>query len=45
MVFFSFSTRQEYYNLPALPAIALLVGGWMERESTSPAESRERRAN
>ncbi len=44
MVFFSFSTRQEYYNLPALPAIALLVGGWMERESASPAGSRERRA-
>ncbi|HYL96037.1 MAG TPA: glycosyltransferase family 39 protein [Terriglobales bacterium] len=44
MLFFSFSTRQEYYNLPAVPAIALLVGGWMERESSSPAESRERRA-
>jgi 4-amino-4-deoxy-L-arabinose transferase-like glycosyltransferase len=44
MVFFSFSTRQEYYNLPALPAIALLLGGWMERESASPAGSRERRA-
>ncbi|HEU5337240.1 MAG TPA: glycosyltransferase family 39 protein, partial [Terriglobales bacterium] len=44
MVFFSFSTRQEYYNLPALPAIALLVGGWLERESSSPAGSRERRA-
>src|SRR5690348_9412745 len=35
MAFFSFSTRQEYYNLPAVPAIALLVGGWMERESAS----------
>jgi len=44
MVFFSFSTRQEYYNLPALPAIALLVGGWMERESASAPGSRERRA-
>src|SRR5579871_373864 len=44
MAFFSFSTRQEYYNLPALPAIALLVGGWMGRESDSPAGSRERRA-
>ncbi len=29
MVFFSFSTRQEYYALPALPALALLIGGWM----------------
>jgi 4-amino-4-deoxy-L-arabinose transferase-like glycosyltransferase len=44
MLFFSFSTRQEYYNLPALPAIALLVGGWMERELASPANSPERRA-
>jgi 4-amino-4-deoxy-L-arabinose transferase-like glycosyltransferase len=32
MLFFSFSTRQEYYMLPALPAVALLVGGWLERE-------------
>ena len=44
MVFFSFSTRQEYYNLPAVPAIALLVGGWMERESASAPGSPERRA-
>ncbi len=44
MLFFSFSTRQEYYNLPAVPAIALLVGGWMERESASAVGSRERRA-
>jgi 4-amino-4-deoxy-L-arabinose transferase-like glycosyltransferase len=29
LVFFSFSTRQEYYVLPALPAIALLAAGWM----------------
>jgi 4-amino-4-deoxy-L-arabinose transferase-like glycosyltransferase len=32
MVFFSFSTRQEYYALPALPALALMIGGWMDRE-------------
>ena len=44
MAFFSFSTRQEYYNLPAVPAIALLVGGWMERESASAEGSQERRA-
>jgi 4-amino-4-deoxy-L-arabinose transferase-like glycosyltransferase len=31
--FFSFSTRQEYYTLPALPALALLIGGWLEREA------------
>jgi 4-amino-4-deoxy-L-arabinose transferase-like glycosyltransferase len=29
MVFFSFSTRQEYYVLPAMPALALLLGGWL----------------
>ena len=30
--FFSFSTRQEYYVLPAVPALALLVGGRLARE-------------
>ncbi|HVJ08969.1 MAG TPA: glycosyltransferase family 39 protein [Acidisarcina sp.] len=29
MLFFSFSTRQEYYVLPALPAVALLAAGWL----------------
>ena len=29
MVFFSFSTRQEYYVLPALPAVVLLAAGWL----------------
>ncbi|MHB1022998.1 MAG: ArnT family glycosyltransferase [Acidobacteriaceae bacterium] len=33
MLFFSFSTRQEYYVLPALPALALLIGGWLAEES------------
>ena len=32
MVFFSFSTRQEYYALPALPPLALMIGGWLSRE-------------
>jgi len=32
MVFFSFSTRQEYYALPALPPLALMIGGWLARE-------------
>jgi 4-amino-4-deoxy-L-arabinose transferase-like glycosyltransferase len=44
VVFFSFSSRQEYYSLPAVPALALLVAGWLERESNSPAGSNERRA-
>jgi 4-amino-4-deoxy-L-arabinose transferase-like glycosyltransferase len=37
MVFFSFSTRQEYYALPALPALALMIGGWMDREEKCSA--------
>src|SRR5438093_8353205 len=44
VVFFSFSTRQEYYTVPAIPAIALLVGGWLKREIESPANSNDRRA-
>ena len=35
LVFFSFSTRQEYYVLPALPALGLLIAGWMQREKDS----------
>lgn len=42
--FFSFSTRQEYYTIPAVPAIALLVGGWLEREEQSAVGSPDRRA-
>src|SRR6266446_10292298 len=35
VVFFSFSTRQEYYTLPAIPAMALLLGGWLGKEGTA----------
>ena len=39
--FFSFSTRQEYYTIPAVPALALLLGGWLATEAASPeSESR-----
>jgi hypothetical protein len=38
LVFFSFSTRQEYYVAPALPALALLIGIWLARESQAVAE-------
>ena len=31
LVFFSVSSRQEYYSLPALPALALTVGGFLGR--------------
>lgn len=34
--FFTFSTRQEYYTIPAIPALALLIGGWLARESDDP---------
>ncbi len=44
LVFFSFSSRQEYYTIPALPGLALLVGGWLGRESTSPADDATRRS-
>jgi len=30
--FFSFSTRQEYYTLPAVPALALLIGAYLGDE-------------
>ena len=40
MVFFSFSTRLEYYVLPALPALALLAGGWLAREESYEPTSR-----
>lgn len=38
LVFFSFSTRQEYYVAPALPALALLIGIWLARESQAVAD-------
>jgi 4-amino-4-deoxy-L-arabinose transferase-like glycosyltransferase len=44
LLFFSFSTRQEYYTIPALPGIALLAGGWLARESGAEATEIERRA-
>jgi 4-amino-4-deoxy-L-arabinose transferase-like glycosyltransferase len=33
LLFFSFSTRQEYYLAPALPALALILGHWLAQES------------
>jgi hypothetical protein len=32
LLFFSLSTRQEYYVLPALPAFAILIAGWLVQE-------------
>ncbi len=42
--FFSFSSRQEYYVLPALPALALIVGAWLSQEQRSPLTSPLRRS-
>lgn len=42
--FFSFSTRQEYYTIPALPGAALLVGQWLARESEPNAPESLRRS-
>ncbi len=32
LVFFSFSSRQEYYTIPALPGLALVIGAWLAEE-------------
>jgi 4-amino-4-deoxy-L-arabinose transferase-like glycosyltransferase len=42
--FFSFSTRQEYYTIPAVPGMALLVGGWLAKEADPAADPAIRRA-
>jgi len=34
MIFFSFSTTQEYYSMPIYPALALLVGSALASENT-----------
>jgi 4-amino-4-deoxy-L-arabinose transferase-like glycosyltransferase len=34
--FFTLSSRQEYYHLPALPALALLVGAFLASADRSP---------
>ncbi|MBV8892333.1 MAG: glycosyltransferase family 39 protein [Acidobacteria bacterium] len=44
IVFFSFSTRQESYTLPALPALALLIGGWLAEEERNLSPRGPRRA-
>ena len=51
LLFFSLSTRQEYYVLPALPAFAILIAGWLAKDSVAPWQpvtegaQRIRRAN
>jgi len=38
LIFFSFSTRQEYYVLPSLPPLILLIAAWLAEEAAE-AES------
>ena len=52
LLFFSFSTRQEYYVLPALPPLAILIAAWLaldeqpvEDPSTMRHAEKRRRAN
>jgi 4-amino-4-deoxy-L-arabinose transferase-like glycosyltransferase len=35
--FFTLSARQEYYSLPALPALALMAGGLLARAECTPS--------
>jgi 4-amino-4-deoxy-L-arabinose transferase-like glycosyltransferase len=39
LLFFAFSTRQEYYVLPALPAIAILIAGWLDSNTRIAIDS------
>jgi len=34
--FFTFSTRQEYYTIPAVPFLALLIAAWLAKEAADP---------
>ncbi|HSY67766.1 MAG TPA: glycosyltransferase family 39 protein [Edaphobacter sp.] len=42
--FFTLSNRQEYYSLPALPALALMVGGVLTRADRSETGTANRSA-
>jgi 4-amino-4-deoxy-L-arabinose transferase-like glycosyltransferase len=37
LIFFTFSARQEYYSLPAVPALALMAGGLLARADRDPS--------
>jgi 4-amino-4-deoxy-L-arabinose transferase-like glycosyltransferase len=39
ILFFSFSTRQEYYTFPAWPALAILLGYTLARAEAAPANA------
>jgi hypothetical protein len=42
MLFFTFSARQEYYSLPAVPALALMAGGLLARADRDPSNQSAR---
>lgn len=44
VVFFTFSARQEYYLLPALPPLALLAGYWLAEDEVAPSSAGMRTA-
>ena len=37
VVLYTFSPRQEYYSLPALPALSLLAAGWLAADEHHPS--------
>jgi len=37
IVLYAFSSRQEYFSLPALPALALLAAGWLAHDEHAPS--------
>ncbi len=50
LLFFSLSTRQEYYVLPSLPPLAILICGWLAQdagawEPVTDVARKRRRAN
>jgi 4-amino-4-deoxy-L-arabinose transferase-like glycosyltransferase len=44
LVFFTFSARQEYYSLPAIPALALMAGGLLARADRDSSSASARSA-
>ena len=42
--FFSFSSRQEYYTVPALPGLAVIIGAWLGKEQHAGSGSPIRRS-
>jgi len=43
LLFFSFSTRQEYYVLPSLPPIALLIAAWLAHQAPTKPRAQAHR--